>query len=503
MASSSSTATTTTSHDVPKCIATLVEWAVSRGATLHRSVEVYQDAQTGLSFRVKPTASGAVQPFEPIVRLPTSLTLSYLNAVSEGQKQKQKQKQQDADANDEADDDDADAPFHSEFLAKAPPHVVGRLFLIKEYLKGEASSWWPYIQALPQPGEDNRHAWALAPFWDPDEAELLEGTNVEVGLEKIRNDVRRDLREARELLRACQGQEESVLSKALTDDDGLYQWAYCIFSSRSFRPSLVLSERQQRMLPAGVSVDDFSVLLPLFDIGNHDMTTEIRWDLDNAKQECALRVGRAYRPGQQVFNNYSMKTNAELLLGYGFMMPATDELHNDYTHVRKRTAAAAEPRASDEYLISLRPLSHPSSVLARAKQSLQIDPSTAVLGSFQHVQPEMVWDIICTLTSAQQRRDMLPVPEGQDADRFHRHRFFSGQVDGEARLCLEQTVAIIQHKVLQELERLSETDVELVGRHADSLTRNQALALDYRGRCRKVLEGVLEAMSRDDIFGEE
>lgn len=464
---------------VQDTISTLVEWASSHGATLHPSIEVYQDPQTGLSFRVKPSAKSPVQPYEPIVQLPTSLTLSYFNAVSE-------QRTASPDA------------FRGEFLARAAPHVVGRLFLIKEYLKRDKSFWYPYIRALPQPGQGNKSQWALAPFWDDDEAELLEGTNVEVGIDKIRNDVKRDLQEAQELL-CLHGDADGAFSKALTTE--LYQWAYCIFSSRSFRPSLVLSDEQRRTLPRGVTMDDFSVLLPLFDIGNHDMTTEIRWDLDNDRQTCELRVGRTHMPGQQVFNNYSMKTNAELLLGYGFMLPATKELHNDYTHVRKRTAAA--PRASEEYLISLRPLSHPSSVLARAKQSLTLDPATAVLGSFRHVQPEMVWDIFCTLTTPEQRAVLIPVPEGKSKDTYQRDRFFSGKVEGEARMYLQQTVAIIQHKVLQELERLNETDVEAVGGQEADLNRNQRLALDYRERCRKVLEGVLESMSGDDILDDE
>jgi hypothetical protein len=460
-------------------ISTLVEWATSHGATLHPAVEVYQDAQTGLSFRVKPSAKSPVHPFEPIVQLPTSLTLSYFNAVSE-----------------QGTNPDA---FDAEFLAKAAPHVVGRLFLIKEYLKGEQSFWHPYIQTLPQPGQRHKAEWALPPFWDDDEAELLEGTNVEVGIDKIRDDVKRDLRDARTLLLARGGDAQTALNTALTAD--LYQWAYCIFSSRSFRPSLVLSEKQQATLPPGVAMDDFSVLLPLFDIGNHDMTAEIRWDLDHETQKCELKVGRTHTAGQQVFNNYSMKTNAELLLGYGFMLPATKDLHNDYTHVRKRTNTA--PQASEEYLISLRPLSHPSSVLGRAKQALALHPSAAVLGSFKHVQPEMVWDIFCTLATPEQRAVLIPVPGGEAADMYQRDRFFSGRVDGEARMYLRQTVAIIQHKVLQELERLSETDVEVAGGDEGDLTRNQRLALDYRGRCRKVLEGVLESMGGDDIFDDD
>lgn len=452
--------------DVQMRIDTLVSWATAHGATLHPAVDVYNDARTGLSFRVKPDARTPLQPFEPVVRLPTSLTLSYLDALA----------------------DEGPRRFSSEFLAKAPPHVVGRLFLAKEHLAGRDSFWWPYIQALPRPDEPG--SWALPPFWPAEEAELLEGTNVEVGIDKIRGDVRREWDEARELLR--EHGDDEVSGKPLTAT--LYQWAYCIFSSRSFRPSLVLSETQRGDVPAGVTVDDFSVLLPLFDIGNHDMTAEVRWDLDDAGRSCALKVGKAHRPGEQIFNNYSMKTNAELLLGYGFMVPATAGLHNDYTHVRKRTAAA--PVASDEYLISLRPLSDPSSLLGRSKQSLRLDPATRVLGAFQHVQPDMVWDIFCTLTPPAQRERLMPAA-GDDA---RRDSFFSGRVGGEGRLYLEQTVAVIQHKVLQELERLDETDVEVVGGDADLLTGNQRLALDYRERCRQVLENTLGAMSQDEIL---
>ena len=32
-----------------------------------------------------------------------------------------------------------------------------------------------------------------------------------------------------------------------------------------------------------------------------------------------------------------MKTNAELLLGYGFILPETDAFHNDYHHVKTKS----------------------------------------------------------------------------------------------------------------------------------------------------------------------
>ncbi|EHK47093.1 hypothetical protein TRIATDRAFT_298882 [Trichoderma atroviride IMI 206040] len=470
-------------------IALLLDWAASHHATLHPSAEIYDDPDTGLSFRVRPSAA-PIAPYEPIVSLPTTLSLSYANALQ------------------------PTPAFPREFLSRARPHVIGRLLLIKELLRGEESFWWPYIQALPQP--EDVDDWALPPFWPEEEAELLEGTNVEVGLDKIRDDLKREFREAKAMLLASQKDAEDDFSELLTRE--LYNWAYCIFSSRSFRASLVMTEAQQQALPEDVSVDDFSVLLPLFDIGNHDMAVDVRWELDaaNSGAACQLRVGREHQPGQQIFNNYSPKTNAELLLGYGFMLPVTDELHNDYIHVRKRTAPSAplpsNPQSGssmpEEYLISLRPVTDPSSLLAASKQALVVNPpALGLLGAFKHVQHDMVWDIFMTLLqhSSIPLIKLIPLnsntfPSEEEAVRQRQERFFSGHVNDECHEYLEQTVAIIQHKVLQELERLNETDMEVVGDDVDLLSPNQRLALEYRERCRRVLEKTLGTMGEDEML---
>ncbi|TFB01894.1 Ribosomal lysine N-methyltransferase set10 [Trichoderma ghanense] len=488
-------------------ISLLLAWATSNGASLHPSVQIYDDPTTGLSFRVSPSSPSPIPPYEPIVSLPTHLSLSYLNALH------------------------PTPSFPKSFLAKSPPHVVGRLLLIKEFLRGPESFWHPYIQALPQP--EDVDDWALPPLWPEEEAELLEGTNVEIGLDKIREDLGREFRDAQKLLLASNQDAEDDFSSLLTRE--LYQWAYCIFSSRSFRPSLVLSQDQQRALPPGVSVNDFSVLLPLFDVGNHDMTVHVRWDVvtpgnqagdasaGDSASAVQLKVGREHRPGEQVFNNYSPKTNAELLLGYGFMLPVTDSLHNDYIHVRKRTAPSSTPSSSspspspsqpgstspDEYLVSLRPISHPSSLLAASKQTLAVFPR-GLLSAFTHVQHDMVWDIFLTLLqhSSVPLIKLIPLdkntfPSEEEAVRQRQEKFFSGQVNDECRDFLEQTIAIIQHKVLQELERLNETDMEVVGEDAELLSPNQRLALEYRERCRMVLENTLTAMGEDEFMQDD
>lgn len=508
--------------DANERISRLVEWATSHGASLHPSVEVYQDATTGFSFRVKQrtgSSDPSLAPWECIVSLPTTLTLSYLNTIPSISPS----------TSNAASNHHNGHPFTDAFTSKTPPHVIGRFFLIWHYLLGEKSFWWPYIQALPQPEEEE--AWQLAPFWPADDAELLEGTNVEVGLEKIKRDVGNEYSRAAELLAYLQNQDsggtvDGDAARLVSSISGrLYQWAYCIFSSRSFRPSLVLSEEEQARLPGDVRIDDFSVLLPLFDIGNHDMTAEVRWEVDRAAtaaptnetsqggggrpSRCQLRVGRPFHPGQQVFNNYSMKTNAELLLGYGFLLPATEALHNDYTHVRKR---AATTDAAEEYYISRRPMDHPSSLLGRHRQQLTVAVAAPgggggrqVLGAFRHVQTDMVWDIFTTLLQGYgEDLDSVLAPASAGLDggpgsvlEDQQQRFFCGEVGEGCQRYVEQTMAVIQNKVFQELERLDETEVEVEEDDWERLTANQRLALEYRRRCRLVLENTLEAMTAE------
>ncbi|KAM3509208.1 hypothetical protein MY10362_000739 [Beauveria mimosiformis] len=473
----------------------LIAWTTSHGAVLHPSVRVSHDAATGLSFR-------AVQPIPgnfsaAIVHLPASLSLSYLDAVRPSSSSSTPDRGTSSPP--------PPPPLPTSLAAALPPHVLGRLLLVREHLAGASSFWYPYIQALPQPAETEGSSWTLLPpFWeDDDDAELLDGTNVEVGLARIRADLRRDLAAIAAALPDADAKDET--NKRLVEQfrPELYRWAYAIFSSRSFRPSLVLSDEQARLLPPGVAIDDFSVLLPLFDIGNHDMTVPVRWQRDG--NGCALRTGRAHQPGEQVFNNYGLKTNAELLLGYGFMIAPTEALHNDYIHVRKRRsgADADDAPASEEYLISARPLRDASSVLARDKLPAGLD-ADSITPAFQHVQPDMAWDIFTSLAGGDAYKRLVPVQnteaDAEAADHERRRLLLTGKVEGACLPLFAQTAAVIQNKVLQELERLLETDVEVDGADKERLTPCQRLALDYRDRCRAALESTLEMMNTDETL---
>lgn len=453
-------------------IQTLISWGQENGVKLHPSVEVYQDELTGLSFRVKQDAQENVGEYETIISIPSTITLSFTDAV--GEKSPFKNKEQ--------------------LIARLEPHVIGRLMLMREYLQGKQSFWWPYIQALPQPAETD--SWLLPPFWPEDEVALLKGTNVEFGIASIAENLKREFEDLQDTL--GDGGDAELAAAATYE---LYSWAYAIFSSRSFRPSLVLSDEKQKSLPTGVKVDDFSVLMPLFDIGNHDITRPVRWELEK-HDSCTLKIGKEHFAGEQIFNNYSMKSNAELLLGYGFMIPPRDDLHNDYIHLRKRAPIPGHA-FGDEYFLSRRPMSDPSSIMIRSKLTPgMIQQADKTLLALQRVQPQMIWDIVTLVASPEQREALFPVQgkEGEEADEVRLGMLLSGTISEENKGLLEQVVGTIQGKLIQELEKLNEHDVEVDEEDLELLTRNQKLAIDYRQRCRVVLERALEAMDKDEYF---
>ncbi|WYZ43336.1 hypothetical protein EsH8_VI_001035 [Colletotrichum jinshuiense] len=460
----------------------LVSWAKSHGAALHPSVEVYNDPGTGNSFRVSADGAG-VNPGETVVSCPLNLTLSYLNTTTTPSPGFHH-------------DDTTSGAFPPSFLDAVPPHIISRFFLIHQYLLGKDSFWYPYIRTLPQP--QHLPSWILPPLWPSDDIELLEDTNVHVAIAEIKARLKSEYKQAIAAFGDAPARHDYTRL--------LYNWAYCIFTSRSFRPSLVIPASHQHTLslPEGCAVDDFSLLLPLFDVGNHSPTAGISWDSDAATNVCSLRTLDPYAPGAQVFNNYgTTKTNAELMLAYGFRIPESDALHNDYVHVQRRGAkpsadegaGAAKPR---DYLISLRPAADPSSVAARSVRILHDIDGAKVLPPFRHVQDTMVWELVLAQTTEEQRRELLPVADGVDAARADPERLrmiLTGQTAAAFQPVLFQTIGIIQNKVFQELERLDQSEFELEESEA---TRNQLMAYHYRRQCRKVLMNVLESMEMPD-----
>lgn len=510
----------------------LLAWAHTHGASLHEGLEVYQDDVTGFSMRVKPTqVGGLLDPQDGILTCPLRVSLSYLNALQDGPLL----------GPHDHDHHHHHAAFPPEFMAALPPHIISRFFLMKQYLLGKSSFWHPYIATLPQPDAAVAAAsasWNLPPFWPQQDIAFLDGTNTGVALHEIHDAVKAEYKQARRLLKS------TGFTHYQDYTSSLHTWAFSMFASRSFRPSLVLPTRSvwdkaSPHVPAGVQLDDFSVLLPVFDIINHSMHVQVRWLVDDDAAACRFQTLDTYpQPCQQIFNSYGTKTNSELLLSYGFILPETDALHNDYIHLRKKTAASPTTTPAGEnwtssnnppqdFLVSLRPMNHPSSLAGSRRQLVAKQPDFDIRPEFAHVQDGLIWDLCLMVVGEGNKASFMHMilsgitesiqdeihtssntsPDGQELECLRRILSTSSSqtLPPEVTQVLIQVQQILLAKLGQEYDKICETDpgagvdedgneilVEVLPQ-----TNNQKLALAYRGQAKKVLEHAIAALVPD------
>ncbi|RKU44798.1 hypothetical protein DL546_007647 [Coniochaeta pulveracea] len=374
-----------------------------------------------------------------------------------------------------------------------PPHVIGRFFLIQQYLLGEDSFWCPYIRSLPQP--EYMNTWALPTFWPEEDIEYLEGTNADVAIQEIQANVKTEYKQARKILKECDFPGWQDYTRLL------YNWAFCIFTSRSFRPSTVFSPRIQEqvghIVDGRCSLDDFSVLMPVFDIANHALTAKVEWDTATDPSSCTLKTFATYQPGQQVFNNYGNKTNSELLLGYRFIIPETETLHNDYVHVRKRMSDTSEPTTPDskpkDFLISLRPMRDPSSLVGQTRPHILPAGQQHVLPAFAHVEDGLIQDLVTVIARAHGHADiadaLVDTVLGSSTER--------GQLSAlpDSFDIVADVRDTLMGKLVHDYEKIAEVEFEEdeEGRIITE-NQNQELALAYRLQCEKVLRVVIELL---------
>ncbi|KAI2622278.1 SET domain-containing protein [Xylaria nigripes] len=428
----------------------LLLWVEALGGWLHPAVEIFHDEITKGSFRVKEAS--VLGPAEEIVSLPLSCSLSFLNAIAG-----------------HPDISTALPPsilppkngdhFPVEFLNNVPSHVIGRFFLMQEYLHRENSPWWSYIRTLPQPGQMTS---MLPVVWPTADVEFLCGTNAYVAVQEIRSTLKKEYKQALKFL-------PDRLQYEFTRP--LYHWAYCIFTTRSFRPSLILRDVDSFSLPC--KADDFSILLPLFDIGNHSPLAKTEWVTDKDSYTCTLRSCQPYSAKQQIYNNYGMKTNAELLLGYGFIFPEGDDLHNDYVHIKtKASTTVGDLDAS--HLVSLRPFNHSSSVIGRSR-IYRLDHLDC-LPCFRHLQDSL----IAALYESVARRH-------SDTSHVSLAEIMRGKIPAGI---LDEIIDALGTKLTIDLE-----EIELHDPPYEAANQNQELALLYRTQCKKVLDQALTSLS--------
>jgi len=278
-------------------IRALVAWASKYEIPLHPQVEIYQDPVTGLSFRARVDLS----PGTKIVDCSYQLSLSYLNAISESSLFPSQESKL----------------FPREFIEhfeQENPHIIGNFFLMQQYLMGEKSFWSPYIKLLPQPNEPERLG--IPNWWPLADQQFLEHTNAYPPIDERECQWRSDFEKGCARLR---GRIDD--SAAYTFP--LYKWAATIYGTRCFRASLTIPSTliTRPHVKEHVKKDNFAVLFPLMDIGNHNGIAQADWLPDATAGHLSFLIRGSVKRGSQIFNYYGHKNNSELLTTYGFILP--------------------------------------------------------------------------------------------------------------------------------------------------------------------------------------
>lgn len=91
-----------------------------------------------------------------------------------------------------------------------------------------------------------------------------------------------------------------------------YLWASLILKSRSFPYYLFAKHVTRQVAP------DEAVLIPVIDLTNHNPKAKVSWSVGDDGSFTLECENPTRVKGAEIFNNYGMKGNEELLLAYGF-----------------------------------------------------------------------------------------------------------------------------------------------------------------------------------------
>lgn len=288
-------------------VAELVQWAKTQGLELNEGIEFrgIGENNTGAFY----TTNNGEKPY---IRLPVELAITVDSALrSFGQDL-------------EALRDQCDSS-----------NTVLKLCLARERSRLKNSTIKKYLECLPTLQQMN------TPYcWDAETKRYLQGTNLGSSLkENIGVLVEEWWKIINLLPDLVQKPEQHFVnmkyyyeSKFYTDDDAYayfvtnedpanwtsfpnFLWASIILKSRSF-PAYLIADA----VDWDVKRHD-TMLLPVIDLLNHLPSAHVEWGLER-KESKSYFVFKSddVKSGSQLFNNYGMKGNEELLLAYGFCL---------------------------------------------------------------------------------------------------------------------------------------------------------------------------------------
>ncbi|GAA5835729.1 hypothetical protein JCM11251_007411 [Rhodosporidiobolus azoricus] len=176
-------------------------------------------------------------------------------------------------------------------------------------------------------------------YFSPAERELLRGSNLFGATE----DRERGWKEEWEEVQGWTSDEE--VRKELTWERWL--WACTILSSRAFPSSLIDGDKE----------NSTPVLFPGIDMLNHRPTAKLTWSSDvhvetvgsgedgkKGKGSLTIVPDEDTPADEQVFNTYGAKSNEELLLGYGFVLPSNPA---DFVALKLALPPSCSPKLYD------------------------------------------------------------------------------------------------------------------------------------------------------------
>lgn len=285
----------------------LIEWAKEKGLKLSEGIEFKTagDDNTGAFLSDNATEN-------PSIRLPLDLAITIDSAVND---------------------------FGTDLLplkdTSGSSNKLLKLLLARERSRVSQSTIKPYLQTLPTLQQ------MKTPYcWDAETKKYLKGTNLGSSLKQ---NVRTLIEEWWSLITLLpeniQKPEQHYVNmkyyyeaKFYSNDDTYayfvtnedpenwtsfpnYLWASIILKSRSFPAYLIADSVTWKVLR------DDAMLLPVVDLLNHLPSSHVEWGVEkeDGKNFFVFKADEV-NPGAQLYNNYGMKGNEELLLAYGFCL---------------------------------------------------------------------------------------------------------------------------------------------------------------------------------------
>jgi len=217
--------------------------------------------------------------------------------------------------------------------------AIATQLIHEQFVMGKESFWRPYLDVLPEVDEVNPTF-----TWTDDDLNFLAGSPVVAATQSMQNKLRREYD-------ALLGNPDTGLC-ALHPDRfppqhftyQHWQWAFTMLFSRAIR---------LRSTSSGETL----ALVPYADLINHspyssaylDARASGDWLVKSGGEEVILYADRGYRRMEQIYISYGPKSNADLLLLYGFALERNPYNSVDVTvSIAPRTEKSVARRVAAE-----------------------------------------------------------------------------------------------------------------------------------------------------------